>query len=112
MPFGQKNAAQLFQRSIDQVLHGLDFCFAYIDDLLIVSPDPETHSIFTQVFSVHSSMAYPWFLHHDPVRWPQQRACDGPYKVLKRTRKYFELDVNGRVVAVSVDHIKPALVSD
>ena len=43
MPFGLRNAAQSFQRFIDQVLLGLEFCFAYIDDLLIASPDPATH---------------------------------------------------------------------
>ena len=43
MPFGLKNAAQSFQRFLDQVLQGLDFCFAYIDDLLIASTDLDTH---------------------------------------------------------------------
>ena len=43
MPFGLRNAAQSFQRFVDQVLHGLDFCFVYIDDILIASSDPETH---------------------------------------------------------------------
>ena len=32
MPFGLRNAAQTFQRFIDQVLHGLPFCYHYIDD--------------------------------------------------------------------------------
>ncbi len=43
MPFGLRNAAQTFQRFIDQVLRGLDFCYAYIDDLLIASSSPEEH---------------------------------------------------------------------
>ena len=43
MPFGLRNAAQTFQRFIDQVLHGLHFCYAYIDDLLIASSSPEEH---------------------------------------------------------------------
>ncbi|XP_076044683.1 uncharacterized protein LOC143027299 [Oratosquilla oratoria] len=43
MPFGLKNAAQTSQRFIDEVLRGLPFCFAYIDDLLIVSLDEDTH---------------------------------------------------------------------
>ena len=43
MPFGLRNAAQTFQRFIDQVLHGLHFCYAYIDDLLIASRSPEEH---------------------------------------------------------------------
>ena len=43
MPFGLRNAAQTFQRFIDQVLRGLPFCYAYIDDLLIGSSSPDEH---------------------------------------------------------------------
>ena len=43
MPFGLRNAAQTFQRFIDQVLRGLHFCYAYIDDILIASTSPEEH---------------------------------------------------------------------
>jgi hypothetical protein len=43
MPFGLRNAAQTFQRFMDQVLHGLPFCYTYIDDLLIASTSPEEH---------------------------------------------------------------------
>ena len=43
MPFGLRNAAQTFQRFIDEVLCGLDFVYAYIDDLLIASSSPEEH---------------------------------------------------------------------
>jgi len=43
MPFGLRNAAQTFQRFIDQVLHGLPFCYPYIDDLLIASSSQEEH---------------------------------------------------------------------
>ena len=45
MPFGLRNAAQTFQRFIDQVLRGLPFVhvFAYIDDLLVASSSTEEH---------------------------------------------------------------------
>lgn len=43
MPFGLENAAQTFQRYIDTVLRGLDFCHCYIDDILIASKSPEEH---------------------------------------------------------------------
>lgn len=43
MPFGLRNAAQTFQRLINEVMNGLDFVFAYIDDLLIASFSPKKH---------------------------------------------------------------------
>lgn len=43
MPFGLKNAAQSFQRFIDEVVRGLPFVYAYLDDLLVASTSPEEH---------------------------------------------------------------------
>ena len=43
MPFGLRNAAQSFQRFIDQVIRGLPCVYAYIDDLLVVSESEEEH---------------------------------------------------------------------
>ena len=45
MPFGLRNAAQTFQRFMDQVLRGLDFCYVYIDDVLVASHTPEEHKL-------------------------------------------------------------------
>ncbi|TNN20913.1 Retrovirus-related Pol polyprotein, partial [Schistosoma japonicum] len=43
MPFGLKNAAQTFQRFMDEVTRGLDFVFVYIDDVLIASNNMHDH---------------------------------------------------------------------
>jgi hypothetical protein len=43
MTFGLRNAAQTFQRFTYKVLRGLEFCYAYIDDILIASSSPEEH---------------------------------------------------------------------
>lgn len=43
MCFGLRNAAQSFQRMIDEVLRGLDFVFAYIDDIFIASRNYDEH---------------------------------------------------------------------
>uniref|UniRef100_A0A1Y1N8I8 Reverse transcriptase domain-containing protein n=1 Tax=Photinus pyralis TaxID=7054 RepID=A0A1Y1N8I8_PHOPY len=43
MTFGLRNAAQTFQRLINQVLKELPYTFAYLDDVLIASQDEATH---------------------------------------------------------------------
>ncbi len=51
MPFGLRNAAQTFQRFMDEVLCGLDFCYVYVDDLLIASSSSTYHVVHLwQVF--------------------------------------------------------------
>ena len=48
LPDGLKNAAQSFQRFIDNTIRGLPFVDAYIDDLLVASSDHEQHKVHLQ----------------------------------------------------------------
>ena len=41
MPFRLQNAGQSFQHFMDRVLAGLDYCFVYVDDVLIGSKSHE-----------------------------------------------------------------------
>nr|CAK6928580.1 unnamed protein product [Fasciola hepatica] len=50
MPFGLRNAAQTFQRFVDEVLRGLPFAFGYIDDILIASASPSEHASHLRQF--------------------------------------------------------------
>lgn len=43
MSFGLRNAAQTFQRFMDEILRDLLFCFPYIDDVLVASENVEKH---------------------------------------------------------------------
>lgn len=43
MTFGLRNAAQTFQRFMDEVLKGLSFVYGYLDDILIFSLNKEQH---------------------------------------------------------------------
>ncbi|GBL98564.1 Retrovirus-related Pol polyprotein from transposon gypsy [Araneus ventricosus] len=43
MCFCLRNAAQTFQRYLDSVIRDLYFCYAYLDDILVASPDEDSH---------------------------------------------------------------------
>lgn len=45
MTFGLRNAAQSFQRFMDMALRELDFCFCYLDYILIASESVEQHQV-------------------------------------------------------------------
>ena len=45
MPLGLRNAGQTFQRMMDEILAGLDYCFVYLDDILVASRSVEEHEI-------------------------------------------------------------------
>ena len=42
-PFGLAQAPDYFQRLVNEVLSGLTFAFGYLDDILVFSPDMESH---------------------------------------------------------------------
>ena len=43
LPFGLRNVGYTFQRMMDQIQGNLPYCFVYIDDILIFSPDLTSH---------------------------------------------------------------------
>ena len=43
MPFGLRNAAQTFQRLMDDVTRGLPFVYVYLDDILVASTTKDEH---------------------------------------------------------------------
>ena len=43
MPYGLCNAAQTFQRLMDNILQDLPFAFVYLDDILIASSSFQQH---------------------------------------------------------------------
>ena len=60
MPFGLKNAPPTFQRAMNIALSGCEpFCVVYLDDILVFSPDLETHvEHLRQVFRCLNSHGY------------------------------------------------------
>lgn len=43
MTFGLRNAGQTFQRFVDEMTRGLDFCYSYLDDFLVFSKNEAEH---------------------------------------------------------------------
>nr|XP_054761143.1 uncharacterized protein LOC129267455 [Lytechinus pictus] len=63
----------------------------------------------TQVHpELHSSSHI--FLRDDAVTKPLQPPYRGPFRVIRRTDKYFTIDYNGKHENVSVDRLKPAFI--
>ncbi|XP_039970042.1 uncharacterized protein LOC120781945 [Bactrocera tryoni] len=57
MTFGLRNAAQTFQRIINEVFRGLDFVFTYLDDVCVASKSNEEHrKHLRQVFKDYESI--------------------------------------------------------
>ena len=51
------------------------------------------------------------YVRHDAFRRPLQRPYDGPFEVLRRGDKTFDIRHQDRTVTVSVDRLKPAFTS-
>jgi len=77
-----------------------------------VRPIASRHSQSAPVFIPKDLMTSDMvFLRNDTVRKPLTPPYDGPYKVIRRSEKYFEIIVRDKSTVVSVDRLKPAHVS-
>ena len=43
LPFGLQNSGNTFQGMMDQILGNLPYCFVYMDDVLVFSPNLSSH---------------------------------------------------------------------
>lgn len=82
-----------------------------------------TFSELTAPASIHHAKEKPFvhqklkdcshvFLRIDAVKKPLQQPYEGPYKVLRKSGKFFEILIRGNKQTVSIDRIKPAFICD
>ena len=64
MPFGSRNSGNTFQRFIDDVIYSLDFCFAYLDNILVAFHSLKEHKIHLNIL-MHRFKTFGLILHKD-----------------------------------------------
>ncbi|BHF62685.1 hypothetical protein SprV_0200567000 [Sparganum proliferum] len=73
MPFGLRNTAQSFQRFIDEILRGLPFAYAYIDDILVASSSAKEHASHLRLifdrFQQHEGRDFSVHTDHKPLTY-------------------------------------------
>jgi len=50
MTFDLRNAAQIFQRFLDEVVRGFDVCYVYLDDVIVASKTEEHREHLKKLF--------------------------------------------------------------
>ena len=84
----------------------LDRLRSFCRSLTATSPrTPTARPVHVPAQLTHCSHVY---VRHDGVRSSLSPPYDGPFPVIKRSAKYFQLTMNGRTRVVSIDHVKPA----
>ncbi|XP_055929796.1 uncharacterized protein LOC129960402 [Argiope bruennichi] len=86
-----------------------------VDDLkrhfAMMRPVPTScHGQRTIFVHPHLNVCSHVFVRHDGVRKPLQASYDGPYKVLVRRQKTFDLEIRGTSHTISIDRLKPAFI--
>lgn len=76
-----------------------------------IRPSPTSrHGNKTVFIHPHLSECTHVFVRHDGVRKPLQCPYDGPFQVLHRKDKTFDVNINGRRSTISMDRLKPAFL--
>ena len=70
-PFGLQNSGQTFPHFINHVTRGLDFVFVYLDDLLVTSPDHQTHK-------KHLKILFKWLTEYGIIIGPDKVNLERP----------------------------------
>ena len=103
---------EFFASTPNDIIDASDFASQLRSTMRSLRPMPvqrhgERHTFVFKDLSTCSHV----FRRHDAVRKPLQSPYDGPFQVIRRSDKGFELSIRGRNVTVSIDRLKPAYIA-
>ena len=103
---------EFFASTPNDIIDASDFASQLRSTMRSLRPMPvqrhgERHTFVFKDLSTCSHV----FRRHDAVRKPLQSPYDGPFQVIRRSDKGFELNIRGRNVTVSIDRLKPAYIA-
>jgi hypothetical protein len=76
-----------------------------------VEPPPPLHHQKPRSFVPSSlSKSSHVYVRRDSHRTPLQRPYDGPFPIIRKEQKYYEINVNGLPKKISIDRLKPAFL--
>lgn len=100
-----------FFENIDNESFGTDFVQQLRELMRKIQPVPASNHANNKVFVQKELQTCTHvFLRDDAVRPPLKTPYDGPYEVLSRNDKTFEILVKGRKIRVSIDRLKAAFL--
>ena len=100
-----------FFENIDDDSFGTEFIQQLRDLMRKIQPVPASNHANNKVFVQKDLQTCTHvFLRDDAVRPPLKTPYDGPYEVLSRNDKTFEILVRGRKIRVSIDRLKAAFL--
>jgi len=77
----------------------------------LIRPVSTVHKTSRTTFiSPDLSKATHVFVRHDAIKKPLQMPYDGPFRVIHRTDKTYQVDINDKTVNISIDRLKPAFL--
>lgn len=89
-----------------------DFANRLKQQMQSMRPTPASHHNTDRCF-IHSELKTTThvFVRNDAIRKPFQPPYNGPFKVLHRHNKWFDIEIKNKPTRISIDRLKPAFIS-
>ncbi|GFX27666.1 pol polyprotein [Trichonephila clavipes] len=78
----------------------------------IYNPNPHVREVNKLFLCTANYTSVHVFVRRDSVRRPLQAPYDGPYPVIKRSDKFYKVNIHGKPTSISIDRLKPAFTDN